>query len=80
MTSVSAPAAATSLPEIAQHVRYSARYLATLPADIRNQALESIAQALESASATILAANQADCQAAVSCSPSSRTDRPFEAG
>jgi glutamate-5-semialdehyde dehydrogenase len=57
--------AAASLPEIAQHVRHSARYLAAQPTAARNQALEAIAQALESASAEILAANQADCQAAV---------------
>ena len=64
MTSAFAAATASSLPEIAQHVRQSARYLATLPVETRNQALEAIAQALELARAEILVANQADCQAA----------------
>ncbi|MBD2072454.1 glutamate-5-semialdehyde dehydrogenase [Phormidium sp. FACHB-592] len=61
----SSPAtAASSLPAIAQQTRDSARNLATQPTAVRDQALESIAQALEAASADILAANQADCEAA----------------
>ena len=60
----SSPAAASSLPGIAQQTSDSARNLATQPTAIRNQALEAIAQALEAASADILAANQADCEAA----------------
>ncbi|PSB30069.1 glutamate-5-semialdehyde dehydrogenase [Stenomitos frigidus] len=65
MTSVFATTTAAPLTEIAQHVRHSARYLATLSTETRNQALEAIAQALEAASVEILAANQADCQAAI---------------
>lgn len=54
----------TSLTSIAQKTRESARHLATLSAEVKNRALEAIAQALESAAPEILAANQADCQAA----------------
>ncbi len=62
-TTESTPVTA-SLLTIAQQTRHGARTLATLPTDTRNQALEAIAQALEAASAEILAANAADCQAA----------------
>ncbi len=51
---------------IAQQTRDSARQLAVLSTDAKNQAIEAIAQALESATAEILAANAADCQAAAS--------------
>jgi len=64
MPTSSPPAAASSLPAIAQQTRDSARHLATQPTAVRNQALEAIAQTLEAASADILAANQADCEAA----------------
>ncbi|XGV99673.1 MAG: glutamate-5-semialdehyde dehydrogenase [Leptolyngbya sp. BL-A-14] len=64
MTLSSATKAAASLPAIAQQTRDSARHLATLPTIMRNQALEAIAQALEASIEDILAANQADCQAA----------------
>ena len=53
-----------SLQEIAQQTRQSARQLAILSNSDRNQALEEIANALEVAAPEILAANQADCQAA----------------
>lgn len=53
-----------SLATIAQQTRTQARQLATLPTAVRNQALEAIAQALEVAAPEILAANEADCQAA----------------
>lgn len=64
MPTSSPAAAASSLPAIAQQTRDSARYLAAQPTTVRNRALEAIAQALEAASANILAANQADCEAA----------------
>jgi glutamate-5-semialdehyde dehydrogenase len=56
--------ASLSLPTIAQNTRQAARQLAVLSTEEKNQAIEAIAQALESASADILAANTADCQAA----------------
>jgi glutamate-5-semialdehyde dehydrogenase len=64
MPTSSPAAAASSLPAIAQQTRDSARHLATQSTAVRNQALEAIAQTLEAASADILAANQADCEAA----------------
>src|SRR5579883_1280941 len=63
-TTVPATTAAASLAAIARQTRDSARTLATLPTAVRNQALDAIAQALEAAAPTILAANAADCQAA----------------
>ncbi|CAA9374350.1 Gamma-glutamyl phosphate reductase [uncultured Leptolyngbya sp.] len=71
MPTSSPAAAASSLPAIAQRTRDSARHLATQPTAVRNQALEAIAQAIEAASAEILAANQADCEAATAASLSS---------
>ncbi|MGB3264776.1 MAG: glutamate-5-semialdehyde dehydrogenase [Microcoleus sp.] len=53
-----------SIIEIAQKTRSSARKLAVLSADLKNQAIEAIAKALEAAAADILAANAADCKAA----------------
>ncbi|MEG4013605.1 MULTISPECIES: glutamate-5-semialdehyde dehydrogenase [unclassified Microcoleus] len=53
-----------SIIEIAQKTRASARKLAVLSADAKNQAIEAIAKALEAAAADILAANAADCKAA----------------
>ncbi len=55
---------ASPLGELAAQTRASALQLATLPAATRNQSLESIAQALETAAPEILAANIADCKAA----------------
>ncbi|MBW4561458.1 MAG: glutamate-5-semialdehyde dehydrogenase [Mojavia pulchra JT2-VF2] len=49
---------------IAQKTRQAASSLALLSTDARNQAIEAIAQALESAKDEILQANIADCQAA----------------
>jgi len=49
---------------IAQATCQAARQLAVLPTDAKNQAIIAIAQALESATAKILAANAADCAAA----------------
>ncbi|HEY9654101.1 MAG TPA: aldehyde dehydrogenase family protein, partial [Crinalium sp.] len=71
MPTSSPAAAASSLPAIAQRTRDSARHLATQTPAVRNQALEAIAQAIEAASAEILAANQADCEAATAASLSS---------
>ncbi|MGJ3246025.1 MAG: glutamate-5-semialdehyde dehydrogenase [Elainellaceae cyanobacterium] len=56
--------ASASLATLAQHTRHAARQLAVLPTDAKNQAIESIAQALETAAPDILAANEADCVAA----------------
>lgn len=56
--------ASPSLVEIAIQTRQAARSLAVLPAEAKNQAIEAIAQALETAAPEILAANAADCQAA----------------
>jgi glutamate-5-semialdehyde dehydrogenase len=53
-----------SLIETAQHTQAAARQLALLSTEQRNQALEAIAQALESAAPDILAANQEDCRVA----------------
>ncbi|MBE9114840.1 glutamate-5-semialdehyde dehydrogenase [Lusitaniella coriacea LEGE 07157] len=55
-----------SLTELAKHTRQAARQLAVLSTEERNQALDAIARSLESSSAEILAANEADCQAAES--------------
>lgn len=52
------------LADVARQTRQSARILATQPTERRNQALMAIAHALEAAAPEILAANQADCEAA----------------
>ncbi len=53
-----------TLIEQAQRTRLAAQGLAVQTAAIKNQALEAIAQALESASADIVAANAKDCELA----------------
>ena len=53
-----------SLTEIAKQTRSAAQKLAILSPQERNAALESIAVALEQSTPAILAANEADCQAA----------------
>ena len=53
-----------SIIEIAQKTRVSARKLAVLSADAKNQAIEAMAKALEAAAPDIVAANAADCKAA----------------
>ena len=58
------PLTRSSLLETAQHTRTSARHLATLPSEVRNRALNAIAEALTANAAEILAANQADWAAA----------------
>jgi len=60
LTSGSTP----SLVDLARQTRASALLLGTLATEVRNQALEAIAQSLEAARGEILAANQADCAAA----------------
>jgi glutamate-5-semialdehyde dehydrogenase len=52
------------LIEIAQKTRLAAQHLASLSSDIKNQAIESIAQSLETYTDEIVAANITDCQAA----------------
>jgi len=53
-----------SLLEQAQQTRQAAQGLATQSAEIKNQALEAIAQALESSADEILVANAKDCELA----------------
>lgn len=60
LSSVVTPA----LEEIGQRTKQAARQLGGLSTQARNQALEAIAIALETQAAEIVAANQADCQAA----------------
>jgi glutamate-5-semialdehyde dehydrogenase len=55
---------ASSLVAIAKETRSSASKLAILSTEAKNQAIEAIAQALESAREEILQANVADCEAA----------------
>lgn len=57
--------ASSALTAIAQQTRRSARQLAVLPTAAKNQALEAIAQALAAAAPDIVAANEADCEAAL---------------
>ncbi|MBV9388114.1 MAG: glutamate-5-semialdehyde dehydrogenase [Chroococcidiopsidaceae cyanobacterium CP_BM_ER_R8_30] len=57
--------ASPSLVAIAQTTCQAAQQLAVLPTETKNQALEAITQALESATDQILAANMADCAAAI---------------
>jgi glutamate-5-semialdehyde dehydrogenase len=62
---MTAPSTATpDLKRLAQTTREAARQLAILTTDARNQALEAIAQALETAAPDILAANAEDCRVA----------------
>ncbi|WP_088890517.1 glutamate-5-semialdehyde dehydrogenase [Leptolyngbya ohadii] len=61
MTSTVTP----DLTTLAQQTRAAARQLAILSLEDRDRAIKSIAQALEAASSEILAANQADCEAAL---------------
>ena len=53
-----------SLTELARQTRVAALKLAVLSTDDRNSALEAIAEALESATSEIIAANEADLKAA----------------
>ncbi|MFB2974730.1 glutamate-5-semialdehyde dehydrogenase [Microseira sp. BLCC-F43] len=57
--------ASRSLTSIAQETRASAQRLAILSTESKNAALVAIALSLESAAADILAANAADCEAAI---------------
>lgn len=54
-----------SLTEVARQTRQSAQQLATLSTEAKNRAIQAIADALEAAAPEILAANQADCEAAL---------------
>lgn len=56
---------ASPLRAIAQQTRQAASKLALLSSEGKNQAIEAIAQGLESAKYDILQANLADCQAAI---------------
>jgi glutamate-5-semialdehyde dehydrogenase len=60
--------AAGSTPDLlalAQRTRAAAQALGALPTAAKNQALEAIAQALGDQAETIVAANRADCEAAI---------------
>jgi glutamate-5-semialdehyde dehydrogenase len=61
---VASEIASPSLIEIARKTRTAAGKLAVLPTEARNSALEAIARSLEAAEAEIIAANQADLEAA----------------
>jgi glutamate-5-semialdehyde dehydrogenase len=56
----------TSIPlsDLARQTQQAARKLAVLSTEAKNQAIVAVAQALEAASAEIVAANQADCRQA----------------
>ncbi|MBD1876820.1 glutamate-5-semialdehyde dehydrogenase [Nodosilinea sp. FACHB-131] len=58
-------AATQPLLAIAQATRQAAQTLASLSAEAKNQAIEAIAAALEANADRIVAANQADCKAAL---------------
>lgn len=62
---VTTPLTTPSLIEIAKETRESSRQLASLSTEDRNEAIDAIAQALEAYRSEIIAANEADCQAAV---------------
>ena len=64
-TSAAPSQSAQPLTEVGRRTRQAARQLAVMSAEAKNQAIEAIAQALETATAEILAANQADCEAAL---------------
>ena len=65
MSVSSVAAVENSLVAIAAKTRQAARTLASLSAQQKNEAIESIAQALEAAAPDITAANEADLQAAL---------------
>jgi glutamate-5-semialdehyde dehydrogenase len=53
-----------SLVDLAQKTRNAARQLAVQPPEVKNRAIAAIASSLSTNAAEILAANQADCEAA----------------
>ncbi|MEL7035475.1 MAG: glutamate-5-semialdehyde dehydrogenase [Cyanobacteria bacterium J06592_8] len=53
-----------SLNDLAQQTRQAAQKLAVVSTEVKNQALEAVAQALEAATEEIITANQTDCQQA----------------
>jgi glutamate-5-semialdehyde dehydrogenase len=59
-----ASAATSGLIEVGRAARAAALHLATLSGEVRDQAIEAVAHALEAAAPEILAANAADCEAA----------------
>jgi glutamate-5-semialdehyde dehydrogenase len=61
---VASQVASNSLVAIAQQTRQAAYQLAVLSSEERNQAIATIADALQSAAPEILAANEADCKTA----------------
>lgn len=61
---VSTPITAPSLVEIARKTREAAHQLGVLSIDERNNAIEAIAQALETAIPEIITSNRADCKTA----------------
>ncbi|MGB5592930.1 MAG: gamma-glutamyl-phosphate reductase, partial [Crocosphaera sp.] len=61
---VATPHQSLSLTEIAQDTREASQRLGVLSTEDRNQAIEAIAQTLETASDEIIQANETDCKAA----------------
>lgn len=57
--------ATPSLKSIARKTRQASRHLAVLSTEVKNQAIEAIAQALAAHADAIVAANEADCAAAL---------------
>ncbi|MDJ0716059.1 MAG: glutamate-5-semialdehyde dehydrogenase [Prochloraceae cyanobacterium] len=64
MVTIAREETSSSLTQIAQQTRQAASKLAVSSTKERDRAIEAIATALEAAAPEILAANQADCQAA----------------
>ncbi|MDY7023284.1 MAG: glutamate-5-semialdehyde dehydrogenase [Cyanobacteriota bacterium] len=56
--------ASLSLGTLAQQTRQAAQKLAVVSTEVKNQALEAVAQALEAATDDIITANKTDCQQA----------------
>lgn len=65
MTASQIASPSLTLISIAQETRKAAQRLAGLSSESKNAAIEAIAQSLASATAEILAANAADCEAAI---------------
>ncbi|MDA0672931.1 MAG: glutamate-5-semialdehyde dehydrogenase [Cyanobacteria bacterium] len=59
------PSPPPDLRSLAQRTRTAAQSLAALPTAVRNRAIEAIAQALSDHTVAIVAANGADCEAAI---------------
>ena len=65
-TTASLQASESSVASIARRARVASRAIAKLSADVRNQVLIAVAQAIEQGARKILEANERDCRAAES--------------